>query len=425
MSRNKRATRVRYDKLVPQDTFLGDFLSYMEGQETSHAYDFWAGCWLLSVACGRSIIVDRPRAPVYLNLFCIFVAESGITRKSSAVREGVRFARELCNNPVPLLVESKLTPEKLEYDLHEQTKLHGQASCAIAISELVTFLGREKYVETMPTLLTDLYDCPEIKTGGGSLSRGKTELRNVFVSFLSASTPSWLLRAVNPDVIEGGFTSRVMFIVSEQPKAQYSWPEEADDKRRSRIKEYLDDIRQKSAAVQRIAVSESARKSFDRWYKSRSNYYDPFRSSFQSREDAHILRLAGLLCINDNTWVIQHTHIVTAIKIITEVREDGASIFEGAGSNGRLVLGIDKLRDKLLAAGISGIPQRELTKITSQFFNADYMKTVLDIMHDLGMVQRFENIQLGRGRPMTLWRATQALAASKALDRIIDATKPQ
>jgi hypothetical protein len=416
-------SRVNYSKLVPQESFLGDFLAYMSPLETPYAYDFWTGCNALSNAVGRTIVVDRPLAPVYLNLFCILVAESGVTRKSTAVRMGSRFVRELCGTN-PMLVETKTTPEKLEEILHKQSEADGHSAVAIAISELVTFLGREKYVSTMPTLLTDLYDCPEVRTGGGSLSVGSRDLKNVFVSFLSASTPSWLVRAVNPDVIEGGFTSRVMFICAENPKRRQSWPEAVDKKLEYQISEHLKRIRDRAREVQRITISEGARRTFDRWYKSRVLHRDPFRASFQSREDAHILRLAAFLCINDDTWVIQHTHVSQAIRIITEVREDGASIFEGTGGSSKLVAGIDKLRDKLLAAGLSGLPQRELTQAVASYMDAEHMTAVLNIMHELQMVQKFEGIQVSRGRPKTIWRGTSGLASSKAIDHILEKHSP-
>lgn len=423
MARTK-SNRVNYAKLVPQDSFLGDFLTYMDPLETPHAYDFWVGCSILSTALGRSIYVDRPLAPVYLNLFTILVAESGVTRKSTAVRMGVQFIRNLCGPGPPLLVETKTTPEKLEEILHKQSEEHGNSAVSICISELVTFLGREKYLSTMPTLLTDLYDCPSLRSGGGNLTSGAREIKNAFVQFLSASTPAWLVRAVNPDVIEGGFTSRVMFICAEEPKRRQSWPVAADATVHDRIERTLRLLRDKSGEVGVITISEGGRRAFDKWYKSRILHRDPFRSSFQSREDAHILRLSALLCINDGTWVIQHTHILAATRIITEVREDGASIFEGTGSSSKLVAGIDKLRDKLLEAGLSGLPQRELTKAVASYMDAEHMRTALDVMQELGMVQQFSNIQVGKGRPVTIWRGTSSLASGRAIDNIIAAHKP-
>jgi hypothetical protein len=395
----------------------------MDPLETPHAYDFWTAVWAMSVALGRNIIVDRGGAPVYLNLFCLLIAESGVTRKSTAVRHATNFAREFTGENT-LLIETKITPELLEERMHKQGNATGSSSAAISISELVTFLGREKYVSAMPTLLTDLYDCPSMRSGGGSLTSGSRDLRDVFVSFLSASTPSWLVRAVNPDVIEGGFTSRVMFIVCEEPKRRQAWPEPQDEKIREHLLSELRRVHEKAQEVERISISEGGYRAFTKWYRSRILHRDAFRSSFQSREDAHVLRLAAFLSINDDTWHIQHNHIVAAIKVITEVREDGASIFEGTGSQSRLIVGLDKLRDKLLAAGVNGTPQKELTKAVSNYMDAATMKAALDIMHDLGMVSCFQGVQLGRGRPVTIWRGAPPLIAGNALDRLVEAYKP-
>jgi hypothetical protein len=416
-------SRVNYAKIVRPDTFIGQYLLYCENSETPKAYDFWTALWILSVALGRDIVVDRPSAPVYLNVYCILVAESGVTRKSTAVRRAVRFIRELTSER-NLLIESKITPEKLEFDLTLQTLEHESARASIAIDELVKFLGRERYVETMPTLLTDLYDCPDLRVGGGTLVRGRTTLRNVYVNFLSASTPSWLLRAVNPDVIEGGFTSRVIFIVAERPKRTAPWPERGSTELEQTIRDRLSQISRTASSVRSIAISDGAKKKFSSWYKSRDIKRDPFRASFQSREDSHVLRIAALLSVNDDTWEIQNHHVIHAIRIITEAREDGAAIFEGTGSNSKLVLGVDAIRDKLLAAGMNGIKQSELTKAMQGYMNAEHVRTALDIMHDLDMVQRFDGIQLGKGRPTTMWRAKQSLLSPKALDTIFSSLAP-
>jgi hypothetical protein len=133
-----------------------------------------------------------------------------------------------------------------------------------------------------------------------------------------------------------------------------------------------------------------------------------------------VLRVAALLCISDDIWEIQASHITGAIKIVTTVREDGAAIFEGTGSNSRIVLGVDALRDKLLAAGIGGVKQSDLTKSMQRYMNAEHVLTALGIMHELEMVQQFKGIQIGKGRPTTLWRAKQSLTNTKALDTILN-----
>jgi len=128
--------------------------------------------------------------------------------------------------------------------------------------------------------------------------------------------------------------------------------------------------------------------------------------------------------VSDGTWEIQTVHINTAIKVVLETREDGAAIFEGTGANSKIVLGVDAIRDKLLAAGIGGIKHSELSKHLQRYMDAEHTRAALDVMHELGMVQKFEGISLGRGRPTTVWRAKQSLIASNALDTILSNLTP-
>jgi hypothetical protein len=412
--------RVNYAKIVGPDTFLGQYLLYNDSSETPLVYDFFTGLFILSNVVGRTTVVERGSASVFLNMYCILVAESGITRKSTSVRRATKILHKMG----VFTIENKTTPEKLEYMLVAESREKGHCSAAICIDELVKFLGKEKYMDTMPGLLTDLYDCPDIRSGGGSFVRGDMRLDNVYLNFLSASTPSWLIRAVNPDVIEGGFTSRVLFVVSEKRKKCNPWPEKPDEELHTSIINHLERIKREASDIPKVAISKGGRSKFEAWYRRREVKRDPFRKSFQSREDGHILRVAALLCINDQTWEIQATHISAAIRIIEEVREDGALIFEGTGTHGRTISGIDNLRDMLLAAGMNGVTQAQLTKRVQAWINASTVRAALDVMHEMDMVQKFTGIQLGRGRPSTLYRATRYLIDSKSLEKVMERLEP-
>lgn len=409
---------MKYDKLVPADTFLGRYLSYMQDQETPQAYDFWCGMWLLSTAVGRHTIVDRPRAPVFLNMYVLLIAESGTTRKSTSVRQAVSFIRSI-NDPEMMLIESRTTPEKLELNLSNHSKEYGHARCAVAVSELVTFLGSEKYNKTMPSLLTDLYDCAAIRSGGGTVTKGSVTIRNLYVSFLSASTPAWLLRAVNPDVVEGGFTSRCLFIVAEEPKRKIAWPSDARGDNTPLVVA-LRDIASLSRNTPTILITDGALKKYTSWYNSRPTSRDPFRSSFESREDAHVLRVAALLAINDGSWAILHNHMVAAIKLIAGVKADGAKLFEGTGNRSRVILGIERLRDCLLGLGSDTISRSKLYLKTRPHLDQAEFAAALDVMHELSLIQVFELKHEGAGRPTTLYRGTKSLAGEKSINAIVE-----
>lgn len=422
-----RKSSLPYKRWAPEGTFLRMWMDSLAEQETPYEYDFWTGLWLLGNAIGRGCPVERPRAPVFCNWYIVLVAESGTTRKSTAVRQATKTLRafnERVGGHIGV-IDNKITPEALDLYLHRRSEEHDQAHCAITISELVTFLGREKYVMAMPGLLTDLYDSADIRRGGGTLSRGETHARNVYVSLLSASTPSWLLKSINPDVIEGGFTSRVMFVVAEKRKKSIPWPEGDVDHEGTteRLGASLQRIRSLAGKYGGITVSVAARQRFARWYNSRVESHDAYRRSFESREDAHILRVAACLAANDERFDIQRRDIDRAILAVGAVKDAGGTIFTLHSSGDRLIAKVDRLRTLILDAGDTGISGTRLAVTTQRQMTKDERETILYTLRELGAVHHYK-IKQTRGRPTDLWKATPRIGRPDLMNEVLERFEP-
>ena len=394
-------------------------MAHMNEQETATEYDFWCAIWLLSCAVGRSVVVDRPRAPVYMNLYAILVAESGVTRKSAAVGVAKGIARELLSDdPMLGFIESRTLPEQLERILHDRTNTVGCAGTVIAISELATFLGTERYNQAMPALLTDLYDCPSSRCGGGTISRGPVNLTDCFLNFLSASTPAWLLRSVNPNVIEGGFTSRCIFVHSEKPKRRIAWPDTSTSSTGPLVCR-LRNIRTQGRDYRKIGISGPALVGFRKWYNTRKHHVDAFRSSFESREDAHILRLAAFLSINDGTWNIQYTHLATAIKVILETKDSASTLFEGGATSSKWIYGFSTLQKTLNVAGLEPVSRTGLYLKVRSRLDVTEFSALIDVMSEIEQIQRFALKHSGAGRPGEMIRGTNLLNTKGAMERAV------
>lgn len=379
---------MNYARLVPPDTFIGRYLSAASVLETSQSYDFWCAMWALGSCLGRGVYVPRPHAPVFMNWYVMLVAESGITRKSTAVR----LARDIVTDflGVEHVVEGRCTPEYL-FDL-----LSIQPHTAIAVSELVTFLGRESYVIELPALLTDLYDCPPERRGG-SVTRGQRIVSNAFVTFVTASTPSWLQTSVNPTVVEGGFTSRCLFVHDEKPKQRVAWP--TDDVDKGHALAMLQTTVARAQAVSKIELMPAAMKRFESWYRQRdTSSMIPFVSSFNSREDSHVLRAAACLAINDDTLAIDVRHINIAVKLIAAVKAGAINIFQDGGTVIKTAQGIDRITKMLLEAGPLGIPHTRLYTAVRYYMQRDDFHIAMELMHESGMVQTLIENRLGGGR---------------------------
>lgn len=401
---------------VPKSTFISNYMEYMQDQETPVMYDFACACWLLSNVLGRSVIVDRPRAPVHLNMYVILVSESGIMRKSTSIRHATSVLRDFYDQTDnhTMLVESKTTAGMIINELHYSTLKNGYAHMVFVASELAAGFGRSAGITNTVALLTDLYDCPDVRTGGGALTHGgiaKINLSNVYLSFLGGTTPSWLERAITPTIIEGGFTSRCYFVVGKQRKRSIAWPDSQQDSgARQRLVDQLKEIKRDSENTPKIGVNNSGLSTFKRWYETRLIHRDAYRESFESREDGHILRFAAIFAVNEGHWLISDDHIRRAISVVGDVKSDGAGLFTGTNVKVVDLKWIKKLRSVLLAAE-HGISRADLTKL----MNARSIRTVelqstIKIMHELDLITVQEiSIPNNPGRPKTVYRPTMYL----------------
>lgn len=404
---------MNYTKLATTG-FIRDYMEAQSSTEVASAYDYWSALWLLSLACGRSIYVDRPHARVHLNLYCIFIAESGITRKSSAIRNAMRVARPLLELSPIGIIESSASSQALERYLHHRTEDYGSAQVVMPISEFAAFMGHNSQ---MAILLTDLYDCPSDRSGPGTMASGPLHQANVYVSFLSASTPEWLQRVCTPTVMEGGFTSRCMFIVAEEPKARIPWPTIPDIEHD--LVSPLRQVRRAAAEYGTITLTPPALRAFSDWYRRRTLHKDPFNASFETREDAHVLRIAALLCVNDASWVIQTGHITQAVRLIDDVKTGAQMLFNGTGARGKWYLGVEALRDALLVSAEPITRSKLFLKVRKYIDNAEF-NALLDTMHESGMIRRSVGHHDGAGRPSELIIGTDLLRARNMIDRVLE-----
>jgi len=248
----------------------------------------------------------------------------------------------------------------------------------------------------------------------------------VFVSFLSASTPSWLAKSVNPNVVEGGFTSRVIFVHAERRKQQVAWPVEgageiASPTELANMMLYMHKNAQAVAERHEgINLTEPALKWYKQWYNSRAEHRDTFRATFEAREDEHVLRLAGVLAANDDGWMIEKMHLQAATRVIIEVKERGARIFEGMMQSDSLVRGVERMREVFLMTGTDTLTQTQLYFKLRSYFDKETFNLALSILHELKMIQKFQREHVGSGPRTTLWRGTTLLTQQGALELIMD-----
>jgi len=363
-------------------------------------------------------------------MYVILVSESGIMRKSTSIRHATSILRDFFDQTKnkTMLVESRASAGSILNELHFATARDNSAAMVFVASELAASFGRAAGMATTVALLTDLYDCPDVRTGGGSLTRQysmgqstKINLQNVYVSFLVGTTPSWLERAITPTIIEGGFTSRCYFVVGKQRKRSIAWPDKfQDSSARQRLVDQLKEIHNASLTTSKIGVDNSGLNTFKRWYEARLIHRDVYRESFESREDGHVLRFAALFAANEGHWRINDDHIRRAISIVGDVKSDGAGLFTGQNVKTVDLKWIKKLRDVLVKVE-HGISRADLTKLMdARSLRRIELQSTLKVMHELDLitVEEHTNPNGGPGRPKTVYKPTIYLRNDAFLDDV-------
>lgn len=95
-------------------------------------------------------------------------------------------------------------------------------------------------------------------------------------------------------------------------------------------------------------------------------------------------------------------------------------MFDLGRDSASIVVGVSKVRERLVRAGRDAVSQSFLTIAARPELNGAQVRTCLDIMLELGYVQCFEKVRLHtRGAPKTLWRGTDKLLQVGALDNVM------
>jgi hypothetical protein len=275
---------------IPNDGFIHDYLTYTKGLEAPLEFGFFCAVAVLGQAVGRRQYIDRGAYKIYPPTPLVLVAPSGICRKTSAVQLAVKLARAV---DVPTIA-NKITPEDFIRQLQDS---HRGASPLISAPELSVLIGKQKYNVGLIEILTDLLDCPDYWESG-TIMRGRTQLHNVTLGLLGASTPKWLKTSVPVEAFAGGFMSRLLVVVKHDTPRDVPNPRPLDKELWDRMVGFLEGVRAFEGAID---MTEEAQEWFTSWYmnmRKEGRRAGDESVGYYSRKPDHLLRLAMNLQIS-------------------------------------------------------------------------------------------------------------------------------
>jgi len=377
-------------------TWLSEYLKFTDRQESPVMFHAFVGLTMLSAVIDRKIVLDHGYFEFFPNLYTILVAGSQKCRKSTAVRIGTKFLKNLPNPP--LLLSQKMTKEHMVQELHQNytaKKMQGEvpASSGIIVApELTVFLSRESIQAGMLGTLVDLYDS-DADWSSGTVARGVEGLKNVYLSFLGASSPEYLRISLPSNEVGGGMLARTLLVYQSRPKKPNPRPTLTPQElvMRDNIQEDLHKIQQLSGEVE---LAPEAALWYDAWYNkwfshSTALEHDPALDSYYAGKHKHVLSIATLLSLSENDdMIITTSHLKRSIQLLNANEKMLPNVLGGlltspVGFKNQVVLdairilkenGLKPTRTNIMRRVHNTMDAEELTKCLTTLMEADLVQ---------------------------------------------------
>lgn len=393
---------------------------------TPQSFHESAGLWLAAVAIARRLVVRMPFADIYPNLFVLWVAETTLYRKTTALD----VARDIVNDAMPhLMAAQDTTPEAFLSDLAGREPSYSDKMTTNDVAEwkkarnfcaqrgwvldemsgLLASAGREYNAGLLESLLK-FYDCEKVYKRS-TRGQGIVTIRNSSLSMMGATTPAAVSHHITSDRLWAmGFWPRFGILT---PDGRPEWREPGNRETNSNliheiellynsfeIPEYPDPPQPKS-----VALADGVYNAWQAYNKAMS--FDMLSSGAidarlygaYGRMPVQCIKIAIILAALDNVeygdnFTIDLPHLSRAQHICEEWRRSAHRVLNVANENN-----FDRMRIRILGEIAKtkgkGATLRDLYKALR--IEPYEVETVLSQMYSIGEIKSFETT--GRGRP--------------------------
>ena len=314
-----------FDTHLPSPGFITDFVTALRGRETPTITAAWSAIFALSSIMKRDSYLLQYPMKVYPNFFILIVGPPRLVSKSFAVNYADDFLLTTFHKEIEdiyyqklkrlNILRSRATPEALTVALapemdtvvvnREVRDIDRGSQLVLIMSEIGTFLGRQKYNQGMVTKLLNLYDCKDADDDL-TISRGNLPMRNVYVTLFGATTRDQLSKTITDDATGSGFISRLVIVHTDRPTRVFPEPKPVLLKDGGAVDWSLE-LRKRLAWVAQNSIGEytlspDAKEFWVEWYlahhKALMRKIDSKETEMRSRLDVHLLKLAMIFRAN-------------------------------------------------------------------------------------------------------------------------------
>lgn len=323
------------------DDWLKAYVDYAGYSEAPKRMHFWCGVSAIAACLRRRVWIDESYFRWYPNHYIIIVAPPGIVSKSTTVQiatnllhrvPGINFGPDVMTWPALVEAFAK-SAESFEYNGSIVT----QSALTLESSELGNFLDPTN--RELIDLLVSLWDCKQGTFKKITKGSGSDTVLDPWINLIGCTTPAWIAGYFPEYVIGGGFTSRCLFIYTENKEKYVAYPHLDVPAGLSKKAELLtNDLEYISnRLIGPYALTPQALDFGKDWYIT--HYKDPHDGldgdrfgGYLARKQTHIHKLAMILAASQrDDMTITPLDLQTANHMLTDLETDMPKVFAKIG----------------------------------------------------------------------------------------------
>jgi hypothetical protein len=374
-------------------------VEYTKHSEAPDAFHFWTAVSVVAGALRRRVWIDQRHFQWTPNFYIVFVGPPGVIAKSTSAHIGFSLLKQV--DGIKFGPQS-LTWQGLTVALEEAVELVQMPaddalipmSClTISISELGTFL-KPKDTELIDVMV-DLWD-GQIRTWEHRVKTGdkpSTRIVNPWMNIIGCTTPAWLRANFPAYMIEGGLTSRCIFVYGDAKRQFTAYLSEAIESKehKAMASMLVEDLKQIAAIAGEYELSREAIEWGTSWYirhwTNRPKHLTSDRyGGYVARKQTHMHKLAMVIAAAQrNTRLITVEDLTAAERLVSAQEVDLQKVFNTIGATDQ-----SKDETEVVAAlrGAGGFSsQKDLLIMVSKFIDRKRFDAAISNLLSMGTIK--------------------------------------
>ena len=417
---------IDWKNLIPENTFLHEYLSATCNDDSPEEYHFWHGMLALGLVCGRKVTLDDTR-PVYANLLLCILGATGTGKSRSRgylddmLREVAPYREDGTSTTgvkiVPIPGSGEYLVSQFAYEgrdpSNNKISLGMQPVTGVVdFDEMSALLARTNRIgSTLGSTIMSMADARnEVSVGG--LTRGDFIAAEPFCTITASTQPKSIRNLVTSGDAASGFLNRWVFAGGKQKQI------ESIGGTRTGIRVDLTQATEELKKVRGWGALPRVIELDDEAYDAYDSYFHAILEPTKSKDDTDLLKridllskkLMLLLTINQRQMKVTKSTVEVMIKLVDYAIECYGILSGNIGVTvmQEIVGEIERHIKRHVAKTGRGASAADLVRYTKRRnYGLEQIKKALDVMTALDIIE-LEPKPPGPGRPTARYRTATA-----------------